>query len=161
MPLVEVVRGPSTSDETIETVCDLLVGIGKRPALVQKEVPGFIANRLHGALVLEALALVQRRVATPSDIDAVVKYSFGRRLGVVGPFELMDINGLDTLLSAAKIMAGEIDSTLDVTPVLRDRVERGELGVKSGQGFYTWTPESAARIRERIARAVTELSRLE
>jgi 3-hydroxybutyryl-CoA dehydrogenase len=88
--------------------------------------------------------------------------SFGRRLGVAGIFELMDLAGLDTSLSVATILAGaDIDSTMDSTPILRDKVDRGELGAKSGHGFYTWTPESVAAIRERIARALIELSRLE
>jgi 3-hydroxybutyryl-CoA dehydrogenase len=161
VPLVEVVRGPETSDETVATVRDVLLQMGKRPAVVQRELPGFIGNRLQGALILEALSLVQRGVATPADIDAVVKYSFGRRLGVAGLFELLDLAGLDTLLSAAKIMAGEIHSSTDVTPMLTEKVERGELGAKSGQGFYTWTPESAAALRDRIGRALVELARFD
>jgi 3-hydroxybutyryl-CoA dehydrogenase len=161
VPLVEMVRGPETSDETVATVRDVLLQMGKRPAVVQKELPGFIGNRLQGALIIEALSLVQRGAATPADIDLVVKYSFGRRLGVTGIFEFLDLGGLDTLLNAARIMAGELDSSTDVTPVLREKVERGELGVKSGQGFYTWTPESAAALRDRIGRAAAALAHLD
>ena len=79
VPLVEVVRGPETSDEVVSTVRDLLLQIGKRPAVIQKELIGFIGNRLQAALAREALSLVDRGVATPEDIDTVVKYSFGRR----------------------------------------------------------------------------------
>jgi 3-hydroxybutyryl-CoA dehydrogenase len=155
VPLVEVVRGPETSDETVTTVRDLLVRIGKRPALIEKEVIGFISVRLQAALGREASSLVERGVAKPEDIDTVVKYSFGRRLAVAGIFEIADLAGLDIYMAAGPVFQ-DLESSIDVPTILKQKVERGELGVKTGQGFYSWTPESAAALRERIGQALVE-----
>jgi 3-hydroxybutyryl-CoA dehydrogenase len=138
-PLVELVRGPHTSDETIETIetmRDLYQRLGKTPAVVQKEVPGFVGNRLHMALYREAMAIVAAGIASPEDVDTIVKTGFGRKLGVVGPFELSDSSGLDVFLAVTERLFPVIDISRKVSPLLRDRVARGELGVKSGKGFY-------------------------
>src|SRR4051794_23952204 len=94
LPLVELVRGPATSDATVQIVYDLLVSIGKKPTIVQREAPGFIGNRLQAALYREALALVQEGIASASDVDNVIKYGFGRRLAIAGEFEIFDLAGL-------------------------------------------------------------------
>jgi 3-hydroxybutyryl-CoA dehydrogenase len=159
VPLVEVVRGPGTSDATVDTVRDVLLQAGKRPAVLQRECPGFIGNRLQGALLREALSLVERGVATPADIDTVVKYSFGPRMGAAGIFEMRDLAGLDLLVPFAEAVMWDLESSTGVPRLLREKVERGELGVKSGQGFYTWTPESTAAVQERIARALVDVAR--
>jgi 3-hydroxybutyryl-CoA dehydrogenase len=158
VPLVELVRGPETSDETVATVRDVLLRIGKRPAVVQTEVPGFIGNRLQAALVREALSLVDRGVATPEDIDTVVKFSFGPRLSVAGVFEVGDLAGLDLYLSVGKLLFTELESSPEVPRVLREKVEQGQLGAKTGQGFYTWTTESAAALRDRIGQVLVEVA---
>jgi 3-hydroxybutyryl-CoA dehydrogenase len=160
VPLVEVVRGPETSDETVTTVHDLLLRVGKRPALIEKELIGFIASRLQAALGREACSLAERGVATPEAIDTVVKYSFGRRLGVAGVFEIGDLAGLDVYMAAGALFK-ELESSTELPAILRQKVERGELGVKTGQGFYSWTPEAAAALRDRIGRALVELARLD
>jgi 3-hydroxybutyryl-CoA dehydrogenase len=159
VPLVEVVRGPATSDPTVEAVCSVLKDVGKRPALVQKELVGFIANRLQAALLREAFALVERGAATPADIDVVIKYSFGARLGAAGLFEMRDLSGLEPLVPVCDMLFRDLDSSTAVQPFLREKVGRGEVGVKSGQGFYSWTPESVAAAQERIGRALVELVR--
>jgi 3-hydroxybutyryl-CoA dehydrogenase len=158
VPLVELVRGPETSDETVATVRDVLLRIGKRPAVVQTEVPGFIGNRLQAALVREALSLVDRGVATPEDIDTVVKFSFGPRLSVAGVFEVGDLAGLDLYLSVGKLLFPELESSPEVPRVLREKVEQGQLGANTGQGFYTWTTESAAALRDRIGQVLVEVA---
>lgn len=157
VPLVELVRGPETSDETVTIMRDVLLHNRKRPVVVQKEVPGFIANRLQAALLREALALVQDGVVEPADLDTVVKYSFGPRLGVAGVFQIADLAGLDLYLAVAEQLLRDLCSSPHVPSILRDKVERGELGVKSGQGFYAWTPEAAAAIRDRIGRTLVAL----
>jgi 3-hydroxybutyryl-CoA dehydrogenase len=159
LPLVEIVRGAATSDETVTTVCDLLERIGKRPVLLQKEVPGFIGNRLLVALFREALALVEQGIATPQDVDAVVTHGFGRRFGAAGPFELWELAGLDLIREVMARLLPEIDDAHEVSPLLAERVTRGELGVKAGKGFYDWTPETAEALRRRIAAALVAVAR--
>ena len=159
LPIVEVVRGPETSDETIDLATSLLRSIGKRPVVLQKEVPGFIANRLQAALFREALAIVRGGIASPGDVDTVVKYGFGRRLSIGGPFEMWELAGWDLIAAIAEMLFPDLDSSTKVPAILRERVERGELGVKSGKGFYDWTPESADAFRHKVGDALVGMAR--
>ena len=154
LPLVEVVKGPETSDETARLMFELLKGIGKSPVIMQKEAPGFIANRMQVALQREALSIVEQGYATPEDVDTVVRTSFGRRLAFAGPFEIADIGGLDVISAVAALLIPEIESSTRVSPVLTDKPARGDYGVKSGQGFYAWPPAAADELRQRIARGL-------
>ena len=161
LPLVEIVRGEATAVETVATTYDLLVRIGKRPALVQREAPGFVGNRLQAALYREALAIVAQGIATPEDVDVVVKHGFGRRLAVAGPFEVFDLAGLDLVTQVMTQLFPEIDNSRQVPPLLAEKVEQGALGVKAGSGFHEWTPESAEAARQRIAKALVGRAREE
>lgn len=150
LPLVELVRGSQTSDATIETMRDLLRGIGKRPAIVEKETPGFVANRLQFALLREALSIVEQGIASPEDVDTIITEGFGRRLAAAGVFENFDLAGWDLILAVAEQLWPLIDARREVSPLLRERVERSERGVKDGQGFYAWSAASAEELRQRI-----------
>lgn len=154
LPLVEIVRSAATSDETVDTAYELLMRIGKRPALVQKEAPGFVGNRLQAALYREALAIVAQGIATPEDVDIVVKEGFGRRLAVAGPFEVFDLAGLDLVAQVMAQLFPAIDNSRQVPRLLAEKVEQGSLGVKSGRGFHEWTPESGEAARRRMAEAL-------
>jgi len=151
LPLVEIVRGPETSAATVELVWELLAGIGKTPVLVRKAVPGFIGNRLQMALLREALSIVEQGIATPQDVDCVIRNSFGRRLAAAGVFEIFEIAGWDLVLTACSNLLPEISASKDVPQLLKDRVDRKELGIKTGKGFYEWTESDAAALKERIA----------
>ena len=135
LPLVELVRGEQTSDATIETMQALYRGIGKRPAVVQREAPGFVGNRLQMALLREALAIVDAGIATPQDVDTIIKNGFGRRLAVAGVFEVFEAAGWDLTLAVADQLFPAIDRSTEPPQSLRDKVARGELGLKSGQGL--------------------------
>jgi 3-hydroxybutyryl-CoA dehydrogenase len=159
MPLVEIVRSAATSETTIKTVYELLAGIGKSPVVVQKEVPGFIGNRIQAAALREALALVEEGVATPQEVDTVIKTSIGRRWAVAGVFEIAEIAGLDLKLAIVEQLFPEIASTQEVSHLLRDKVAQGDLGFKTGKGFYEWPPETAEALRQRVAQALIEIAR--
>ncbi len=143
MPLVEIVRGKETSDKTVEFLFDLLTSVGKDPIVCQKEAPGFIVNRLQMVLWREAFNIVQRGIASPKDVDLSVKKSFGRRLGIAGPFEIYEHNdGYDLTAQCEEYMLDDMDTgTKKSYPLLLEMVEKGLLGAKTGQGFYEWTPE--------------------
>ncbi len=158
LPLVEIVRHKETSDETVTTIYDLLTRAGKSPAIVQKEVPGFIGNRLQLALLREALSIVEKGIATPQDVDIVVKNGFGRRFAAAGPFEILDIAGWDLVMAATQYVLPDLESSTEVSPVLKDKIEKGELGVKTGKGFYDWTPESAEALKQKIGQILVHLS---
>ena len=146
VPLVEVVYGPATAAATAERACELLVGAGKRPVVVRRDVPGFIGNRLQHALQREAMALVAQGVASAEDVDLVVTQGFGRRLGVVGPLAVCDLAGLDLVLDVDAYLLRDLNASPDPSPLLVDLVARGRLGVKSGAGFLEWTPAEIDRV---------------
>src|SRR5215212_7239045 len=160
LPLVELVRGEQTSDETVETLRALYQSIGKSPAVVQKEAPGFVGNRLQMALLREALAIVDAGIASPRDVDTIIRTSFGRRLAVAGVFEVFEAAGWDLTLAVAEQLFPAIDRSAEPPVSLREKVARGELGLKSGQGFYAWTPDEAAALRQRIADGLAAIARL-
>ena len=160
LPLVEIVRGPATSDATVHTMYDLLTKVGKRPALVQHEVPGFIGNRLQIALVREALSIVEQGIASPQDVDTVIKNGFGRRLAAAGVFEIFEIAGWGLVSSVMANLLPNISSSTELPRTLQEKVSRGELGVKTGRGFYTWTAESAEALQQRIARTLATIAQL-
>lgn len=160
LPLVEVVRGPETSDETVETVNGLLTNLGKRPVVLQKESLGFIGNRLQFALLREAIAVVEQGIASAEDVDAVVKNSFGRRLSVAGPFEVFDIAGWDTIRAIIDQLFPVMDTSVETPTLVKEMVDKGDLGLKTNRGFYPWTNESALALRLRIAEALATIERL-
>jgi len=135
MPLVEVVKGASTSDETTQTALDLAKKLGKTPVLVKKDVRGFIVNGVLGFVFGEAFRAMYRGEATRDQIDSAVKYKAGFPMGI---FELADFVGLDILASASRQMASEYGDQVKVPPALEDMVKAGKLGQKSGEGFYNW-----------------------
>ena len=157
VPLAEVMRNEDTSDETVSVFCDVLTSIGKKPVVIEKEVPGFVGNRLQVALLREALHLVQAGVVTAEGVDTIIKSSIGRRWAVAGVFEVFELAGQDLTLAAYKYLAPFLDRSVEPPQVLREKVERGELGVKTGKGFYDWTAESADALRRRIANALVEI----
>jgi len=154
LPLVEIVRSPSTSDETVEVVYDFVCTTGKSPIVLQKEAFGFVANRLQFALQREALHIVEQGIASAQDVDIAVKDGFGRRLAVAGPFEIAEPIGWDLELRIQKVLFPHLAAGSEPSPLVEKKVERGELGVKSGRGFYDWTPESATEWENKMSSAL-------
>ncbi|HSR10517.1 MAG TPA: 3-hydroxyacyl-CoA dehydrogenase NAD-binding domain-containing protein, partial [Thermodesulfobacteriota bacterium] len=150
MACVEIIKSPFTSPDVFETVVEIMRRIGKEPIRVLKDVPGFLGNRLQHALWREAISLVEKGIAEPEDIDRVVKHGFGLRLSFIGPFETADLAGLDLARDVHDYLLRELDTSSGPSPVLLKKIEEGSLGVKTGKGFYTWTPEEIqALIRNR------------
>lgn len=142
IPLVEVVRTADVSDHAVDAVCDVLREAGKKPIVVKKDVPGFIANRMQNALGREAVSIVANGIADPKDVDDAVKYSFGMRLGTIGPIEQIDAIGADLCLSISSYLYSYLEDSHEPSPLLKEKVERGELGFKTGGvGMQTWTAE--------------------
>jgi 3-hydroxybutyryl-CoA dehydrogenase len=160
LPLVEIVRHKETSDETVTTIYDLLTRVGKSPVIVQKEVPGFVGNRLQYALFREALSIVEQGIATPQDVDTIVKTGFGRRYAAAGPFEIWELAGWDLILAATQYILPDLESSTGMSPVLKDKVETGDLGVKTGKGFYDWTPESAEALKQKIGQILVKIAQI-
>jgi 3-hydroxybutyryl-CoA dehydrogenase len=138
MPLVEVIRGQDTPDNIIDLTCQLVVSINKIPVVVKRDVPGFIGNRLLHALWREAIEIVERDIASPQDVDLVARLTFGLRMPVIGPLENMDLVGLDLIETIHQYMLEDLADNHNPSRNLSAMVGRGDLGMKSGQGFYDW-----------------------
>jgi len=151
MPLVEIVPSPLTSSDVVDCVLHFLRGLGKSPILVRKEVPGFIANRLQVALQREALHLVEAGIATPQEVDMAVKEGFGRRLGVAGPIELLELmDGWTQALQIHRFVLPDLDSSREPSFLMLKNVEQNRLGAKTGRGFYEWTSEATEKLQQKL-----------
>ncbi|WP_205761767.1 3-hydroxyacyl-CoA dehydrogenase family protein [Arthrobacter mobilis] len=136
MKCVEVVRHEATSQATVETTLELARRFGKEPVLINREIPGFIANRLMGAVQKEALALAAAGIASKEDIDTTARTALGHPMG---PFELMDMVGLDVIDFIAQATYAETGDEADrPDPQVAALVAEGKLGRKSGQGWYSY-----------------------
>jgi 3-hydroxybutyryl-CoA dehydrogenase len=151
IPLVEVVQSARTAESTVRRTMDLLRAIGKSPAHVTKDLPGFVANRLQHALWREAIAMVREGICDAATLDACVKNSFGLRLAVLGPLENADLVGLDLTLDIHKTIIPELDRSDRPDPYLEAQVAAGRLGFKTGEGFRTWSEEEMSELRRRLA----------
>ena len=150
IPVVEIVRGKYTSDQTIDLVYQILTAIGKRPVRILKESLGFLGNRLQFALYREVLACLKEGIASAEDIDTTVKGSFGFRMPTIGPLETSDFGGLDTFLYITEYLFKDLDRSVEPPEILREKVKQEKLGVKTGEGFFLYSPEEKEkRIKER------------
>ncbi|MDN3292605.1 3-hydroxyacyl-CoA dehydrogenase family protein [Streptomyces ficellus] len=154
IPVVEVVRGKHTSEETMERTTALLTSLGKLPVRVERDVPGFVGNRLQHALWREAIALVADGVCTAETVDTVVRNTIGLRLAAMGPLENADYVGLDLTLAIHEAVLADLNRSPSPSPLLRELVAAGNLGAKSGRGFLTWPEGSRERAGARLARHI-------
>lgn len=145
VPLVEIIAGELTDEEVVGTVLELLRQAGKTPIRLRKDIPGFVANRLQAAMLREALHLVDAGVVSPEELDTVVASGIGFRWAFLGPLEIADFGGLDTWQYVTENLFPLLDNSREPPAVLREHVARGELGVKSGRGFYRYDAEDVPR----------------
>lgn len=149
IPLVELCAGENTAPETTARVKAFLEFSGKKPAVLAKEAHGFIVNRLQYALLREAFFIVDSGIATMEEVDCAMKSSLGRRLADTGPFETADLGGLDVFISIMEYLYPDLSRESAPSPLLREKVEKGDLGAKTGRGLYEWTSEKRSAILEK------------
>jgi 3-hydroxybutyryl-CoA dehydrogenase len=154
IPLVEVVSSVHTDPKEAERVGAVMKALGKRPVQVRKDVIGFLGNRIQGALMREALWLIEQGVASPEDIDATVRLSFGFRYAAAGPIVQKEHSGWDTTCAVAKIIWPDLTNADGPPPVLQKNVDEGRIGFKTRRGFFEWDDESMAKERARYERAL-------
>jgi len=161
MPLVEVVPGRGTAEETVQATMQFCRSIGKQPVRVNADVPGFIGNRLLHAMWREAIEIVDQGIASAEDVDRVAKMTFGLRLPVVGPLENMDLVGLDLIETIHKYLLPDLAANRGPGRLLENLVQNSKLGMKTGSGFYDWKEKDpAALIEVRDKQIARELKRL-
>lgn len=146
MPLVEVVPGKDTDSQTVATTVALMNHIDKHAVPLTKESLGFVGNRIQLAVLREAFHIVNENIATPEAVDDIIKYSLGRRWSLVGPIASADLGGLDVFNNISSYLYADLSSETAQDPLLKQKVADGELGLKSGQGFFKWTGDAGKEI---------------
>ena len=146
IPLVEVVKSDFTSEEVMRDTMALLRKVGKKPIYCKKDVPGFVANRLQHALWREAIFMVENGIADPETVDEACKYGPGLRWPVLGPMENSDLVGIELTYNIHNYILKSLADNHEPSCLLREMLDRGDLGMKSGKGWQSWTPEQVERI---------------
>jgi 3-hydroxybutyryl-CoA dehydrogenase len=154
IPAVEVVRAEFTDPSTTDTLYNIMKEVGRMPVRVNRDVPGFLANRIQHALMREAFACLDEGLGTPEDIDAAVRYGFGFRYVAGGPFLQKEFAGLDTQISAARSIYPSLCNGSEPSRTLTQIVAEGRLGMKTGHGFWNWTPEQIKEEQARFERTL-------
>ena len=147
VPLVEVVKGDKTSDETVQRSSNIWRAMGKSPLVVNIDIPGFILDRIQQAMVREAVFLLAQGAAKTEDIDLAITLGLAPRLTISGPLEQRDINGIDVNYRTAKHLWKQLGGWKVPLNFLERKVKRGELGLNYGKGYYDWTGKDPAKIR--------------
>lgn len=142
IPLVEIVKGAETSEDTMRAVIELHEACGKKTVRMERYVPGFILNRLQSAMTREVMFLLEGGYCTAEDIDAVAKMSLMPRGLLLGVVERMDFNGLDMIANGLQNKTYTPAPDISADNVIFRKVEAGELGVKTGKGFYDYTAQT-------------------
>ncbi len=150
IPMIEVIPGDRTAPEVVEATCALVRSLGYHP-VVEKEVPGFVENRILYAILRECLDLVDRGIIDPRSLDLNVRWGIGYKLAVIGPMELLDMAGLDIYHAVGSYLNRDLCTSGEVSRTVRDLVEQGRLGMKTGAGIYEYTADEVEELRARRA----------
>ena len=158
IPLIEVIQGEKTSEETVGVIRDLALAVEKKPVAV-KDAPGFALNRIQLAILRECLHIVDEGIATPEAVDDVMQYGLGLRYACLGPFRVCDLGGLDIFNNIASYLFADLSDKKEPFGMLADRAAKGEFGVKSGKGFYDYSDGKDAELIEYRDAMFTKLAK--
>ena len=154
VPLVEVVSADSTDPAVAAKLEQIMKDVGKAPIRVNKDVPGFVGNRLQQALMREAMWMIHDGVTTAEGIDTAVRYGFGFRFVACGPFLQKEMSGWDTNFAVATSLYPQLHNETTPPPFFKQMVERGHVGMKAKHGFWPWTDDTIAQEKARIEKAL-------
>ncbi len=147
VPIVEVIKGEKTTEETITRTIELWHSLGKLPLRVNTDIPGFLVNRMQHAMIREAVYLLCRGISNAQDIDLAITLGLGPRFTISGPLEQRDINGIDTHYMVAKHLWSQLSGWEEPLSAMKEKVDRGELGLKTGKGYYDWKDKDTNEVR--------------
>jgi 3-hydroxybutyryl-CoA dehydrogenase len=160
IPLVEIHRGRQTAEVVYQETLKLMQQSGKQTVLVRKEVPGFIVNRITAAIEREIDYLLDEGIVSPEDLDIAIKSSIGFRFACLGPMEVEDMIGLDTAMRVSQRMFKVLSNAAEPSPELVVKVKRGELGIKSGKGWYDYRSQTRENVLEEKNRVLLQQLKL-
>jgi len=156
LPSVEVVRGEETSDETVERVRAFLDAVDRKPVMVERDIPGFVWNRIQMAIFRESLHLVEEGVTSFEDIDRAIRDGYALRTAAIGPFETMDIAGLDLVQTVLGNLSPHLCDDDEASPLFEEYLDEGRGGIHDGAGFYDYdhNPEEVTHDRDETVMAL-------
>jgi 5-formyl-3-hydroxy-2-methylpyridine 4-carboxylate dehydrogenase len=152
IPVIEVIKGKETTDETAQRTVAIVERIGMVPAIVDRDVAGFVENRILYAIMREALHLLDEGVASAEAIDTITKWGIGYKLAVIGPLELLDMAGLDIYSSVASYLNKDLNASPGISSTVTDKVAAGKLGIKTQGGLFEYTPEKIQQLQQQRGR---------
>ncbi len=145
IPLVEVIRTDTTSEDTAELLKSVALRLNKKPIVVRRDIPGFVGNRLQFAVVREALHLLEEGVASAEDIDTAMTAGPGLRYSFLGPLRTADLGGLDVFRAISSYLFAQLGADREAPEALNALVGQGKLGAKTGSGFYNYSDADLGR----------------
>ena len=154
IPMIEVIPGERTSDATIAAAQGLIARVGYRASQLNKEVPGFVENRVLYAIMRECLALVDEGVIDAEELDLNVKWGIGYKLAVIPPMQLLDVAGLDIYESVANYLNSDLSTESGVSETITKLTEQGKLGIKAGGGLFEYSKDELAELPAKRAAAL-------
>ena len=146
IPLVEVHRGEQTSDAAYELTERMMKESGKKTALVRKELPGFIVNRVMGAITRECAFILDEGICTPEDLNTAIKSSTGFRFACLGPMEVDDMIGLDICATVSGRVFPGLSNATEASKLVQEKVAQGDLGIKTGKGWYDYSGKTREEV---------------
>ena len=147
MPLVELSYFGNMDEATFNEVRELYKKAGKQTCKVKKDVPGLVANRIQQGVAREAFSLMEQGIADPEDVETALKFGPALRYATTGQLEVADMGGLDIWCTVGDNLLSVMDNRKEANPILRQKVEEGKLGMKSGEGFFKYPPEQAQEMK--------------
>lgn len=148
VPLVELSDYGNTDPAVLLEIHQMYIDLGKKPAYVRKDVAGLLANRLQEALMREVFSLIEMGAAEPEDLDNALKYGPGFRYPLAGPLEIVDFGGADIWYIEAAALLPDMDNSTQPNKLLKEKMDKGELGVKTGKGYYDYTGRDIEKIKQ-------------
>jgi 3-hydroxyacyl-CoA dehydrogenase len=150
IPMIEVIPGEQTGQGAVDATVELVRRVGYHP-VIEREVPGFVENRILYAILRECLDLVDRGIISPEGLDLNVRWGIGYKLAVIGPMELLDMAGLDIYNAVGSYLNQDLSTSGEVSATIREKIDQGRLGMKTGGGIYDYTPEQIDELRAKRA----------
>jgi 3-hydroxybutyryl-CoA dehydrogenase/5-formyl-3-hydroxy-2-methylpyridine 4-carboxylate dehydrogenase len=147
IPMIEVIAGRWTALDVVNAMVETVRRTGHLPIVIKKDVPGFVENRVLYAVMRECLELVESGVIAPEELDQCVSWGIGLKLAVIGPMALLDMAGLDIYAAVAGYLNRELCDRADVASYITERTSQGKLGMKTGSGIFSYTPERISALR--------------
>jgi 3-hydroxyacyl-CoA dehydrogenase len=154
IPMIEVIPGERTGEETVAAAKGLIERLGYRASLLNKEVPGFVENRVLYAIMRECLALVDEGVIDADELDLNVKWGIGYKLAVIPPMQLLDVAGLDIYESVANYLNSDLSTEPGVSETITRLTGEGKLGIKTGGGLFDYSEDELAELPKKRAAAL-------